>query len=303
MAITIESAAEAWMLHLQTRKRRPCKMATLRTFRSYLDAHILPHLGQLEVGNVGVAVLRQFISQLDSAGLSPKSQVEITSCVKSIVASVCDAEGEPLYPRKWNNERLDLPIVNPTEQSTPTVTHEQIESALKNSEEPHKSLYACLAGSGLRIGEALAITLMDDGVGTFFDPATATIHVRQSLFRGVAQLPKTLAGIRTVEVSRELAATLAEFAGNRDGFLFGNGAPLNKSTAQKYLEKQKLPGFHSFRRFRATTLRANQVPEDITRYWLGHSAGSITDRYSKLGLDQQVRREWADKVGLGFQLF
>lgn len=302
MPIAIEIAAESWITHLQTRKRRPAKPATLKTFRSYLDKHIVPRLGDREVGAVGVAVLREFISHLDAEGLSAKSQVEITSCVKSIIASVCDAEGEPLYPRKWDNERLDLPIVNPAEQHTPTVTREQLESALKSSEEPHKYLYACLAGSGLRIGEALAIKLMDDGVGTFFDSDMATIHVRQSLFRGVAQLPKTFAGIRTVEVSRELAARLAQFAGTRDGYLFGNGAPLNKSTAQKYLEKQNLPGFHSFRRFRATTLRAGLVPEDVTRYWLGHSAGSITDRYSKLGLDRHVRREWADKAGLGFQL-
>jgi hypothetical protein len=75
--IKIETAAEAWLANLKVRRRRPIKPASAKTFRSYLDAHILPRLGQLEVGSVGVAVLRKFIDELNSAGLSAKSQVEL----------------------------------------------------------------------------------------------------------------------------------------------------------------------------------------------------------------------------------
>ena len=302
MAITMESAAHAWLTHLQTRKRRPAKPATIKTFANYVRAHIVPRFGNREVGEVGVAVMREFISKLDDASLSAKTVNEIVSCTKAIIASVVDTEGEPLFPRRWNNERLDLPVVNVSEQRAPLVSKQQIESAIATSAEPYKYLYACLAASGLRIGEALAIKLVDDG-GTFLDVAAGTIRVRRSVYDGQEQAPKTPAAVRVVEIHKALAAMLAQFAGNREGFLFGNGAPLNESTARKHLDKQ-LPGvgFHAFRRFRTTTLRAQRVPEDIIRFWLGHSAGSITDRYSKLGQDVEVRREWCEKAGLGFQL-
>lgn len=303
--ITIEAAAEAWLVHLRTRRRRPIKPASAKTFRSYLDAHILPRLGQLEVCSVGVAVLRQFISQLDSVGLSPKSQVEITSCVKSIIASVCDAEGEPLYTRKWDSDKLDLPLVIPAEQHTPIVTKEQIEAALQTSEEPHKYLYALAAGSGLRIGELLAIKLADDGTCSYFDADNRRIQVRQSVWRGELQAPKTSSAVRIVELPRDLGAILADFASKRTGFLLGNGRPLSASTAREHLAKHGISGFHSFRRFRATTLLAARVPSVLTKYWLGHSNhGDITEHYANGGMtsDSQLRREWAERAGLGFTI-
>ena len=60
-------------------------------------------------------------------------------------------------------------------------------------------------------------------------------------------------------------------------------------------------GFHAFRRFRTETLRRAQVPEDLTKLWLGHSKSSVTDFYAGgLSKDLAWRREWCDKVGLGF---
>jgi hypothetical protein len=84
--ITVETAASAWLRHLETRKRRPAKPATLQTFRSHVN-RILPRLGKLEVGSVGVAVLRDFISELDRDGLSAKTQIEIAGTVKQIIRS------------------------------------------------------------------------------------------------------------------------------------------------------------------------------------------------------------------------
>jgi integrase len=301
--ITIEAAAESWLAHLQTRRRRPIKPASAKTFRSYLDAHVLPRLGQLEVGSVGVAVLRQFVADLDAAGLSAKSQVEITSCVKSIIASVCDAEGEPLYPRKWDNERLDLPLVNPAEQRQPTVTAVQIETAIANAPRDHGALYALLGGSGLRIGEAFALRIGPSVGVSFWNPTDATLIVKTSVWRGAEQTPKTASAARTVELAEPLNNMLREFTGSRTGFLFGNGKPISYSAAREQLAKHDVHGFHAFRRFRATTLLAARVPSVLTKYWLGHSNhGDITEHYANGGMtnDVQLRREWADKVGLAF---
>jgi integrase len=86
-------------------------------------------------------------------------------------------------------------------------------------------LYSLLAGTGLRIGEALALK-----IGQHISDNCSTIHVRQSLWRGKEQEPKTQAAVRDVDITRELAALLAKFIGDRkDGYLFctETGKPLS----------------------------------------------------------------------------
>jgi hypothetical protein len=69
------------------------------------------------VSVIGVAVLRAFIGELAEAGLSAKTQNEIVSCLKAIITSCADAEGNPLFlaPKTWTGERLDLPVVKDSE--------------------------------------------------------------------------------------------------------------------------------------------------------------------------------------------
>lgn len=125
----------------------------------------------------------------------------------------------------------------------PTITRAEIEQAINNSNEEYGYLYACLAGSGLRINEALANRLGDpDGPHTVFDPASSIIHVRRGLWRGREQdSPKTQAAIRSVELPYALGEMLKKkFASKRDachGWLFGNGRPMSETTARAHLEK------------------------------------------------------------------
>jgi integrase len=62
-------------------------------------------------------------------------------------------------------------------------------------------------------------------------------------------------------------------------------------------------GFHAFRRFRTQVLRRARVPEDLIGFWLGHARRTVTDLYA-IGLQDDLpwRREWAEKVGVGFGL-
>lgn len=61
-------------------------------------------------------------------------------------------------------------------------------------------------------------------------------------------------------------------------------------------------GFHAFRRFRASVLRKERVPEDLLKFWLGH-ARTLTDTYaSQLREDVAFRQQWAECAGLGFSV-
>ena len=75
----------------------------------------------------------------------------------------------------------------------------------------YRVLYALLAGSGLRIGEALAIRLepQSDDCSTISQDCS-TIYIRQAVWRGKEQDPKTDATVRDVDLPKELAALLSE---------------------------------------------------------------------------------------------
>jgi len=132
-----------------------------------------------------------------------------------------------------------------------------------------------------------------------------TIHVRKSVWNCRELKPKTENAIRSVDIPDTLAAFLKTFAGNRgSGFLFqtDSGLPLGQSNILRdSLRNLGVEGFHCFRRFRTSLLRKNRVPWDLEKFWIGHASKDITDKYAEqLKEDVEHRREWAEKVGLGF---
>jgi integrase len=224
--------------------------------------------------------------------------------VKLIVASRLSEQGEPENPRTWNSNFLDLPIIG--NQRQPCFSSADVVSIIKASNGQRKALYALLAGSGLRIGEAIG--LEKQHISSDF----RIISVRQSVYNGIVQSPKTSSGVREVDLSPELADLLKGTLGPiHGGFVFhtSNGSPLHQSNLLRrdfhpllrrlWIEKQ---GFHGFRRFRVTCLRKQRTSEDLLKLWLGHSSGNITDRYSKVGLDISFRQEVSARTGLGFEL-
>ncbi len=117
----------------------------------------------------------------------------------------------------------------------PTRTAKEIEKILAAVVGRHRVLYALLAGSGLRIGEALAIRLgpQSDDCSTISEDCS-TIYIRQSVWRGKEQDPKTDAAVRDVDVPKELAALLSEFVGDRK-----EGVPILLSPRQTPIITQR----------------------------------------------------------------
>jgi len=58
----------------------------------------------------------------------------------------------------------------------------------------------------------------------------------------------------------------------------------------------------AFRRFRFSVLRRAGVPENLIKQWLGHSQNLMDLYAAQLRFDVAYRREWCEKVGLGFEL-
>ena len=300
---TFRQQAEVWYKQMKARRRKPVKPSVLVSWRGALDNHLFPLIGDLPMADAHNGALRDVVSKLVAKGLSAQTITTYTRPLKMVVDSAKDHKGNALYPVKWDNEFADLPTIDPEKQNRPTITAAAIEQGLATCRNRERHLFALLAGSDLRIGEALALrvgSLSADG---------RVVHVRQALWRKEVQDVKTKAGKRDVDVPAELAEVLARYADGRpkEDFLFATrtGNFLSQRNVLRRLTTRfGKGGFHRLRRFRAEQLRRAGVPSFLERYWMGHSQGkNMSDHYvAGLLKDVEYRRSWSDKVALGFSL-
>jgi len=193
-----------------------------------------------------------------------------------------------------------MPILKREEQRRPTLTEAELGEVLASTNKRYGVLFALLAGTGLRIGEALGLKPTD------FSTDRRILQVRRSIWHGQEQAPKTPNAVRVVDIAEPLSQLLRDYIADKRGYLFAvkSGRPLQQRNVLRALHATgKKVGLHAFRRFRAEALRRARIPEDLTRLWLGHSKQSVTDFYAGgLERDEAWRREWCERAGLGFSL-
>jgi integrase len=297
---TFAEQAEKWIAGLPTRRRKPVKPATIQTWRYALDKWLLPTIGDALLAEVGNAAMKKVVEKLFEAGLAAQSIVSYTRVIKLVLASAVTKDGEQIYPRKWNHEFCEMPIIDPMQQNRPSLTKAEVEAIIAGIIPRYKVLVALLAGTGLRIGEALGVKTDDLG------PECRVLHVRRSIWNRKEQTPKTANAYRVVDIAEPLAKVLREYTVGKSGLLFATrtgGALSHRNVLRAFYTAGAMCGFHALRRFRTETLRRDRVPEDLVRLWLGHAGTSMTDTYAKgLANDVAWRMEWANRVGLGFVL-
>ena len=100
--------------------------------------------------------MKDFVENIGS--LSPATILDYTCIVRSLVASAIDDNGEPIFPRKWNEKYIDAPPVR--RQRQPSTNRDGMEAILKEATGQYRVLYALLAGCGpLRAGEPLGLEI------------------------------------------------------------------------------------------------------------------------------------------------
>ena len=304
---TFRQQAERWLIE-QTTKENPIAPATASSYRCYLSKWLNPNLGDLPLCSIKPITIRDILApRFREANLAPKTRLEITAVVKLVMASLVGEDLQPVHKILWPKPiKMGLPEVE--EQHRPKLKAERITEIVSSSAGRYRALAVLLAGSGLRIGEALAIKLYPATEDhTTISADFKTVYVRKSVRGTQEQKPKTKNAIRSVDLGTSVTAVLKEFAGGRkSGFLFrsDSGLPLLQSNILRdWLHKHGVEGFHTFRRFRTPYLRKCGVPWDLVKFWIGHANKDVTDRYAEqLQEDVAYRQEWAEKVGLGFTL-
>lgn len=308
LGVTFKEQSKIWLEQSQTRRRKPIRPTTVPTIQGALEKWILPEIGHLPLYETAkYPAMKGLVTKISGEGLSAKTVNTYFRIAAAVVKSAEDAEGNPLYPHKWDADKLDLPLVEPSKQHRPSITSETM-GELANVKNPkYRMTFILAASTGCRIGELLGLEIKH-----LLDEFTTIRVVQQAKGARITSQLKTTNSTRFVDICPEVATLLkAYLCGCISGLVFPSrlGKPLNPSNIRNrvihpLLREKGLPlgGWHIFRRFRLTWLRENSVPPDIERFWLGHANQTVGDDYSMLKKNVNFRKQIADKIGVGFEL-
>jgi integrase len=241
--------------------------------------------------------------------LSARTVNKYVEYIEQVVASFKDGKtGERVHPRKWDAKEMDLPVIKSKEQRRPALKLNAVNKLVSETEGDEQALYVSLAATGMRISEALALE------SKHFVNNCRTIQVYQQVDRDhprIVKYVKTDAGFREVDLCTAVGEYLQALINRKNGLLFEtrNGTPhLHNNLEQRWLTPrleamgidESGMGFHAFRRFRKTWLRGKRVQEDINNFWMGHAPETMSETYSRLDLELDLRFAEAESMGVGF---
>jgi hypothetical protein len=265
---------------------------------------------------VNNGVLKKLVTVMAKKGLSPKTIENYIQVPKMVVASVVDEDGNQVYPRKWNHDFIDMPIVEQSEQNRPSFSSEIMTGLAKYRRPREQMLFVFACAGGFRIGEALGIE-----IDKHLSSDCSTARVEQKARNGhIERRVKSLHAKRDVDIHPDVAKLLKGYIGTRtSGFLFQtrNRTPLSLTNLlRRHLHPalKKLgyvnahtgdhkAGTHAFRRFRNTYLRnETSCPKGLRDYWLGHAGNTMDDLYDMVKDNAAFRKQKAAECGVGFEL-
>lgn len=257
-----------------------------------------------------VARMKAELNKKGGKRFSQKTISDYWDAFARVFVEAVDEHGNQVHPRKWNLSFIALPKVDPNKQHRPTLTAEEMTQVVANTTGRYQMGAALLAGTSIRIAELLGLRVEN------ISEERKTLYIRQQRKKdgsGVTDVLKTPASHRDIDLHSSLAKMLDRFIGDREsGFLIEteNGTMLSPEnffrdgfkTVFKNMGRTRVR-FHAFRRFREAWLQKSEARQLLIDYWMGHSNNDMSSRYGKqLVEDVKYRKEWAEKVGLGFDL-
>lgn len=289
---TFASEAAWWKENRLSMFKPSCQ----ETMGSHLDKYLIPRFGSLPMNAIDERRVQEFISDLSrteyvwpngvSKRLSPKTIQNIIGVLKQIVGKKACSD--------WD---LRLPEIPVREQRC--LSPDEMRQVVFAAKGQWKALFATLAGTGMRCGEAFGLHVED------LDLRTGRIFIRRSVWNGQEGTVKTKRGYRVVNIEPALVEILtAHLAGRASGRVFAtrNGTPFCKGNVRRKLNQilkslsLATAGLHAFRHGRVSVLQASGVPGDLVKDWVGHSSLKTTSIYTHFNDD--FRQRIASEVAL-----
>jgi integrase len=305
---TFREQAKTYLQKAVSRNRRPLRDTV--SIEGAMRKWIFPAVGDLPLALVDNLSVKPLVQKMCAGGLTPRTVNKYVEYIKQVVKSLKAANGEPIHKRTWDAETMDLPIVEYGEQKRPSLKAKAVSDLIAASTGQEQALYVLLASTGMRVSEALALEsrhFINDG---------QTIKVEQQVAKDcprIVRYLKTSAAKREIDLHPDIAEFLRRYRTDKSGLLFhtAKGTPrlynnledrwLTPRLLQMGLEEKGM-GWHSFKRFRKTWLRGTRCLEDLNNFWMAHKPQTMSELYSHLHEELELRQQESERVGFGFVL-
>lgn len=264
------------------------KPSTQVTIRSHFRKHLVPFFGRWQMREIGPEEVQRFVSSVKVSGKTAKNLFATFQMLwKSARAwgyVAHDAVSDVVLPKRQRVTRRFFSV-------------EEVQRILAAAPEPYHTFYWLAVETGMRAGELCGLRVND------FDLERGLVSVRQSVWRGKFQSPKSENAVRCFALSPRLVAhvesCLKTWKPNERGLFFAtrSGTPWDANL----LVKRKLyplldalgierGGLHAFRHTNSTLMDRLGVPLKVRQERLGHSDPSLTlGVYTHVASEDDVR--------------
>jgi integrase len=255
------------------------KPSSIRSARSHLNVHILPHFGKCGLDEIGVQAQQFFVTKLAQSNLSRKMILNVLSTLASILQT---AKGWGYVCQMVDYKSLTIPTEE-VQTEARFFTVEEVGKIIAAAREPYKTMFWLLAMTGVRAGEMLGLQWQD------IDFDKGLLNIRRSAWYGRVQTTKNKNSEAIIPLPGVLAATLRTFReqwnSNPDGFLFvtRNRRPPSSNKVVEYglwpvLDLLAIPrcGLHAFRHTHTSLLLDTGATPKVVQEQLRHADPRVT---------------------------
>lgn len=174
------------------------KLSTQRKYLSTIKIHLLPAFGSIQLCGIGALDLQRFVLAKMQAGLGWES-CDLLRNLTSKVFKVAKAWN--FYAGDNPAAAVMLPEKKPVREKH-ILNHAQIRALLDMLREPSRTMVLLGLLTGMRIGEILGLRWQD------VDPVACQLRIRQTIYRGAINTPKTKASWRILPLPRVIVRAL-----------------------------------------------------------------------------------------------
>ncbi len=255
------------------------KASTQHGYTTVLRVHVLPAWRTWRLRDIERLAVQSWVSDQFRHGKG----WQVVRNAWTLLASVLESAVEYGYLQVNPARGVKFPP-KAIKQKPAIIAGDEFVKLLGNLNEPYRTMVSVIAATGLRVGELLALRW------SALDLEVGTLAVRESVFEGTFQAPKTQRARRTIPLGPRAVSVLKrhrEMASRRerDDLVFGNskGEPFREA---KLLQRVLQPAaakaglgrvtWHQFRHIHSSLLNDLRVPAKIAQEQLGHANVSTT---------------------------
>jgi len=275
------------------------KHSTQKNHRHVSEKHLVPRFGDQPISDITRQEVQAYIAQLTQAGYAPKTIDHIHDVLSAVLRTAV----------KWGHLKdnpardVDLPTLRTVRPKWALTTH-QAALLLEALAPLGRTMVGLAILSGVRRGELFALRWQD------LDEPDRTLAVREAVYEGRFDTPKTQAGVRRIPLSDAALQLVADWRARikeikADALVFstGSGKPISPNNV---LRRHVFPACDALGLKRVTwlTLRRTYsswahekgVPGKVLAQLMGHAKVDTTLNVYTQVIDGALRTA-VEKVG------